>query len=98
MTKEIEVSFTGLDYDDGYGDTQADLGVEVLLTYHTETEFNRTGYVLDSVKILGGTYWLIDQDGGEYAEREYDEGRDKDLDQNIIDDATEQFNSGKLAL
>ena len=107
MTKIIQVELSDDDYtDDGDDNMPAygrNLTIDVELVYKKVSIADDSkgpvgqGLELTKVNILydTGCWFPTDQDGGELPDFPYE---NTDWDEAIIDDATEQFNSGKLAL
>lgn len=70
----VTVELTDLEYDNGYGDQQAELIIDCTVNG-------------DEIEATDGMLFLIDQDGGVFKEIEYEYGEKKSLDEAIYDEA-----------
>lgn len=79
IIKQVEVALQ-TEYDTGYGDVSADLVADVCLL--------ETGELV----VKNGVFFLVDQDGGNFGEREYER---TNYDECLIDLAVEKFKKEK---
>jgi hypothetical protein len=87
---EIEVELNDLEYDTGYGDCCADLVATVEFQVVTEKIEGAVyqGARIKNPKVLDGTFFCVDQDGGIFDEVPYERGN---YDEELISAAEIEF-------